>query len=114
MSHWPSGPSCLLDYETHGSGSIPEVRNLEICILRIPSETTSPSTCKLLTLAGLGVSLGDFRAKSRTVLGRQAPRVEASQGFYYSVFFLTKQTNNLGGRVLSAGLSGVAKRCGWM
>jgi len=96
-------------------GSIPEVRNLEICILQIPSETISPSTCRLLTLAGLGVSLGDFRAASRTVVGRQAPRVEASQGFYYSGFIQTnKQTNNLCGRVLSAGLSGVAKWRGWM
>ena len=35
MSRWSSG--YLLDYEPRGSGSIPEVRNLEICILRIPS-----------------------------------------------------------------------------
>jgi len=35
MSRWSSG--YLLDYEPRGSGSIPQVRNLEICILRIPS-----------------------------------------------------------------------------
>jgi len=35
ISRWSSG--YLLDYEPRGSGSIPEVTNLEICILRIPS-----------------------------------------------------------------------------
>ena len=36
MSRWTSG--YLLDYEPRGSGSIPEVRNLETCILRIPTD----------------------------------------------------------------------------
>ena len=41
------------------------------------------------------MSLGGFRAKSRTVLGKaQTPRVEASQGFYYSGFIQpNKQTD---------------------
>ena len=62
---------------------------------RNPVRRTSPSTCRLLTLVGLGVSLGGFRAENRTVLGKaQAPRVEASQGFYSSGFIQTnKQTN---------------------
>ena len=55
--------------------------------LRYPVSRTSPSTCRLLTLAGLGVSPDGFCAESRTVLGNaQAPRVETSQGFYYSGF----------------------------
>ena len=55
---------------------------------------TSPLTCRLLTLVGLGVSLGGFCAKSRTVLGHQALRVETSQGFYYSGFIQpNKQTS---------------------
>ena len=53
---------------------------------RNPVRRTSPSTCRLLTLVGLGVSLGGFRAENRTGLGRQAPRVESSKGFYYSGF----------------------------
>ena len=44
MSRWSSG--YLLDYEPHGSGSIPEVRNLEICILRIPSHRYIDNICK--------------------------------------------------------------------
>jgi len=36
MSRWSSG--YLLDCEPRGSGSIPEVRNLQICILQIPSD----------------------------------------------------------------------------
>jgi len=43
ISRWSRG--YLLDYEPRGSGSIPEVRNLEICILQIPSSRvhqTSP------------------------------------------------------------------------
>jgi len=35
MSRWSSGH--LPGYEPRGSGSIPEARNLEICILRFPS-----------------------------------------------------------------------------
>jgi len=36
MSRWSSG--YLLDYEPRGSGSIPDVSKLEICILWIPSQ----------------------------------------------------------------------------
>ena len=40
-----------------------------------------------------GVSPCGFRAESRTVVGNQAPRVEASLGFYYSGFIQpNKQT----------------------
>ena len=50
MSHWSSG--YLLDYEPRGLGSIPEVRNLEICILWIPSQTSTwadtPKQCNAL------------------------------------------------------------------
>ena len=48
-----------------------------------------------LTLAGLGVFSGRFCAESKTVLGKaQAPRVEASQGFYCPGFIQpNKQTN---------------------
>ena len=79
-------------------GAIRWLRMRLVLSLRNPVRRTSPSTCRLLTLVGLEVSLGCFRAESRTVLGRQAPRVEASQGFYYSGFIQpnkqpNKQTN---------------------
>ena len=61
-----------------------------------PLRRTSPSTCRLLTLAGLGVSPGGFRAESRTVVGSQAPRVEASQGFYYSSFIQPNKKSHRG------------------
>ena len=64
----------------------------QVWSLRNLVRRTSPSTCRLLTLVGLRVSLGGFRAESRTVLGKaQAPRVEASQGFTIRVLF--NQTN---------------------
>ena len=65
-------------------GAIRWLRMRQVSGSRNPVRRTSPSTCRLLTLAGLGVSLGGFRAESRTVLGRQVPRVDASQGFYCS------------------------------
>ena len=68
-------------------GTIRWVRMRLVWGLRHPVSWTSPSTCSLLTLAGLGVSQGGFRAESRTVLGKaQAPRVEVSQRFYWSGF----------------------------
>ena len=70
-------------------GAIRWVRMRLVSGLACPVSRTSPSTCRLPTLVGLGVSPGGFRAESRTVLGKaQAPRVEASQGVYYSGFIL--------------------------
>ena len=60
----------------------------------IQQKTSSPSTCRLLTQVGLGVSPGCFRAESRTVLSSQAPRVEASLGVYYSGFIQTNKQKN--------------------
>ena len=76
-------------------GTIRWVRMRLVQSLACPVGRTSPSTCRQLTLAGLGVSPGGFRAESRAVLGKsQAPRVEASQGFYYSGFIQpNKETN---------------------
>ena len=61
--------------------------------LRFPVIQTSPSTCRLLTLVGLGVSLGGFSAEGKTVLGSQAPRVDAVPGVLLLWFYFTKQTN---------------------
>ena len=75
-------------------GAIRWLRMRQVSGSRNPVRQTSPSTCRLLTLAGLGVSLSGFRAASRTILGSHHPRVEASLGFYYSGFIQTnKQTN---------------------
>ena len=74
--------------------SLKSPKYTEVWSLRNPVRRTSPSMCRLLTLAGLGVSPGGFRAESRTFLGSQAPRVEAFQGFYYSDFIQPKNQTN--------------------
>ena len=43
MSRWSSG--YLLDHEPRGSASIPEVTNLEIFVLRIPSKGERERVC---------------------------------------------------------------------
>ena len=77
-------------------GAIRWVRMRLVWGLRYPVSRTSPSTCRLPTLAGLGVSPGGFRAEGRAVLSKaQAPRVEASQGFHLeSRLFPRHEFNN--------------------
>ena len=76
-------------------GPIRWVRMRLVSGLHYPVSRTSRSTCRLPTLAGLGVSPDSFRAESKTVLGKaQASRVEASQEFYCPGFIQpNKQTN---------------------
>ena len=51
--------SCL---SVESGGAIRWLRMCQVSGSRNPVRQTSPSTCRLLTLAGLGVSLGGFRA----------------------------------------------------
>jgi len=51
--------SCLY---VESGGAIRWLRMCQVSGSRNPVRRTSPSTCRLLTLAGLGVSLGGFRA----------------------------------------------------
>ena len=51
--------SCLY---VESGGDIRWLRMCQVSGSRNPVRQTSPSTCRLLTLAGLGVSLGGFRA----------------------------------------------------
>ena len=56
--------------QVESGGTIRWVRMRVVSGLRYPVSRTSPSACRLLTLAGLGVSPGGFCAESRTVLGK--------------------------------------------
>ena len=68
-----------------------------------PVRRTSPSTCRLFTLVGPGVSPCSFSAEGKTVLVSQSTRVEESLGVYYSGFIQTtnKQTNKRGSKCIN-------------
>ena len=59
-----------------------------------PVMRTSPSTCRLLTLFGLGVSLGGYSAEGKTVLGSQVPRVDAIPRVLQFGLYSNKQKDN--------------------
>jgi len=81
MSRWSSGQ--LLDYEPRGSGSIPEVRNLEICILRIPShkiQNIEYRTENIEYRIRMGGGKPTFSFQENTSPGRMAETPRAGTG----------------------------------